>query len=229
VSREYTVEVQKDFLERLTKAQPATAVAELIWNGLDADAAQIDVELSVGPLGQIDKIVVSDNGHGIPYSEAPTLFKKLGDSWKKYGARHTKTKRRMLHGQEGRGRFRAFALGGVVDWQVVYPTADGFSSYTISILESDIDHVRISDEVSVSGENSGVTVVVSELKRNFTSLKPENSLQEFSGEPNKGVKSFIGSHKHNKINGSAICQPPIFSRICRNDLIHNLLISKALE
>jgi len=33
----YTVEIQPDFLERLTKAQPIPAVSELIWNGLDAD------------------------------------------------------------------------------------------------------------------------------------------------------------------------------------------------
>jgi hypothetical protein len=180
VSEEYTVEVQKDHLERLAKAQPVTAVAELIWNGLDADATQIEVDLVVGPLGQIDEIVVSDNGHGIPYSDAPTLFKKLGDSWKKYGARRTKIRQRMLHGQEGRGRFKAFALGSVVDWKVVYPTDDGLSSYTISSLENDISHGRISDEVPLSCGHSGVTVVVSQLKRHFTSLKPENSVQEFS-------------------------------------------------
>ena len=33
----YTVEVQPDFLERQSKARPVQAVAELIWNGLDAD------------------------------------------------------------------------------------------------------------------------------------------------------------------------------------------------
>ena len=41
----YTVEVQPDFLERQTKANPVQAVAELIWNGLDADATRIHVQL----------------------------------------------------------------------------------------------------------------------------------------------------------------------------------------
>jgi Histidine kinase-, DNA gyrase B-, and HSP90-like ATPase len=152
--------------------------AELIWNALDADATRVDVELDINALVDIDKIIVRDNGHGIPYNDAPTLLRNLGGSWKKRGVR-TKVHQRMLHGQEGRGRFRAFALDGVVDWKVVYQADKGFYRYDISILESDIRHVRISDQAPFDGL-SGVTVVVSELKRNFTLLKPENSLQEFS-------------------------------------------------
>ena len=80
----YTVEVQADFLERQAKARPVQAVAELIWNGLDADATRIDVRLEYGELGMI-KIVVRDNGQGIPLEEAPPLFTRLGGSWKKAG------------------------------------------------------------------------------------------------------------------------------------------------
>jgi hypothetical protein len=36
--QEVNVEVRPDFLERQAKAQPVQALAELIWNGLDADA-----------------------------------------------------------------------------------------------------------------------------------------------------------------------------------------------
>ncbi len=175
---EFAVEIQPDFLERQAKAQPVAAVAELIWNGLDADATRVDVELAQGPLGQLDRIVVSDNGNGIEYRDAPILFKNLGGSWKRK-ATTTKSEQRMLHGQEGRGRFKAFALGGVVDWKVSYPNNGGNYRYDISILESDIKRVRITEEAPFAGDK-GVTVVISELKRNFTSLAPSNSLQEFS-------------------------------------------------
>jgi hypothetical protein len=103
----------------------------------------------------------------------------LGGSWKKRGAR-TKKLGRVLHGQEGRGRFKAFALGGVVDWKVVYHDGTQLLRYDISILESDIKKVKISDEARFAGGASGVTVVVSELKRQFSSLRPEHSLQELS-------------------------------------------------
>ena len=41
-----TVEVQPDHLQTLAKVKrPLVAVTELMWNGLDADASQIDVVL----------------------------------------------------------------------------------------------------------------------------------------------------------------------------------------
>ena len=101
---EYSIEIQPDFLQRQAAAQPVAAVSQLIWNGLDADATTVSVDFEDDPLGGMAKIIVADNGHGIPHIEAPTLFRYLGGSWKKH-ATHTKTLNRMLHGQEGRGRF----------------------------------------------------------------------------------------------------------------------------
>jgi hypothetical protein len=177
---DYTVEIQPDFLERQAKAQPIAAVAELIWNGLDADATAITVDLEDDNLGGLSRIIVTDNGHGIPYAEAPTLFGNLGGSWKKHGA-HTKIHKRQLHGQEGRGRFKAFALGSVVDWTSTYARDGKLFRYEITVIDRDIRRVRIGDEAPVNGKAApGVTVVVSELKRNFVSLRPENSVQEFS-------------------------------------------------
>lgn len=144
-AKEYSVEVQSDFLERRTKALPIPAIAELIWNGLDADAMHIDVELKDDGLGGLSKVIVSDDGHGIPHADAPTLFRNLGGSWKRSGAR-TKTKARALHGQEGKGRLKAFALGAVVDWKVTYDKDGTLSRYDISLIERTIGSVRISDE-----------------------------------------------------------------------------------
>ena len=177
---EYSIEVQTDFLQRQTNAQPLAAVAQLIWNGLDADATTITVDFEDDNLGGMAKIIVTDDGHGIPHAEAPTLFRYLGGSWKRLATR-TKTRNRMLHGQEGRGRFKAFALGSVVDWKITYSHDGTLSHYDISVIEPDIRRVRISDEVPVKGSApTGVTVVVSELRRNFVSLRPENCVQEFS-------------------------------------------------
>ena len=178
-AKEYSVEVQSDFLERQTKALPIPAVAELIWNGLDADATQIDVELKEDGLGGLSKVVVSDDGHGIPHAEAPTLFRNLGGSWKRVGTR-TKTKGRVLHGQEGKGRLKAFALGAVVDWKVTYDKDDTLYRYDISLIERTIRSVRISDEAPLKRGKSGVSVTISELKRNFVSLRPESALQELA-------------------------------------------------
>ena len=177
---DYAVEVQADFLERQARAQPIAAVAELIWNGLDADSTAITVDLEDDQLGSLRRIIVADNGHGIPHAEAPTLSRNLGGSWKKHGVR-TKGLHRQLHGLEGRGRFKAFALGSAVDWNSTYEHDGSLFEYQITILEQDIRRVSIGDERPVNGSsNTGVTVVVSDLKRNFVSLRPERSAQEFS-------------------------------------------------
>src|SRR5271165_6606376 len=56
----FTVEVQPDFIERQAKARPIDALAEIIWNGLDADATRVDVRLGHGEFG-LSSITVTDN------------------------------------------------------------------------------------------------------------------------------------------------------------------------
>lgn len=178
--KEYSIEIQPDFLARQANASPIAAIAELIWNGLDADARTISVDFEDNRLGSMEKIIVTDDGHGIPHAEAPTLFRYLGGSWKK-GAGLTKTRNRMLHGQDGKGRFKAFALGSVVDWAVTYSKNGTPYHYDISLMERDIRRVRISGEKQVQDATpTGVAVVVSELERNFTSLRTDNATQDLS-------------------------------------------------
>jgi len=38
------VEIEEDFMARQTRAEPIQALAELIWNSVDADASRITVE-----------------------------------------------------------------------------------------------------------------------------------------------------------------------------------------
>lgn len=178
-TQEYNVEVKDDFIERQAKAQPIQALSELVWNSLDADATEVSIELEYDVLGGLSKIFVRDNGHGLPRDEAPDLFRSLGGSWKRT-VMQTKTLKRMLHGQEGRGRFKAFALAQTVDWTVVYDKAGTPKKFEITILEREISRVRISDETDMPGAKSGVIVTLSELKRQFTSLKPENALQDLA-------------------------------------------------
>jgi DNA topoisomerase VI subunit B len=176
---DYAVEVQQDFVARQTKAPPIPALAELIWNALDADATEVNVEFEHDPLGRMVTIVVSDNGHGISHAEAPQLFRSLGGSWKKHGAK-TRERGRALHGQEGQGRFKALALGRVVEWTTVTPEGNDLSTFSIRIVEDNVKHVAISEPEPIVGARRGVTVTVRDVRRNFTSLKPENASQELS-------------------------------------------------
>jgi hypothetical protein len=170
-AKTFEIQVQDDHLQRISQVRkPILAVAELIWNAVDADADRIDVVLHDDNLGGLKAIEVADNGHGIPYPDAEDLFSRLGGSWKQGGHR-SREKRRMLHGKEGRGRFRAFALGRVVDWQVCYAAADGLRAYRIAMVKDHLKRVQVNDEAAAeAGHHRGVTVMVSELDREFRSL-----------------------------------------------------------
>jgi len=175
----YSVEVQNDFLEKITRAKPIQALAELIWNSLDADATTVDVTTSSNPLGGLEKIVVSDNGTGMNFGEAPELFQKLGGSWKRPGA--TTGEGRFLHGRDGRGRFKAFALGQVAKWHVTYKKDQGLSTYTITMTMDKIRQVVISDEeAAIEGARTGVTLTVFEPHTGIQAPITDPTLQELT-------------------------------------------------
>jgi signal transduction histidine kinase len=78
----FSVEVQDDHLNRISQVRkPVLAVAELIWNAVDADADHVSVFLEDDQLGDgIGAIQVVDDGHGIPHADAEGLFSRLGGS-----------------------------------------------------------------------------------------------------------------------------------------------------
>jgi Histidine kinase-, DNA gyrase B-, and HSP90-like ATPase len=96
-----SVAVRDDFIARQTRASPVAALAELIWNSLDADASNVRIEFAHNDLaGGMSKIHVYDDGDGFSRDEAKALFGNLGGSWKR---RHRATRRngRAIHGQKG--------------------------------------------------------------------------------------------------------------------------------
>ena len=142
-----SVAVRDDFVARQTKAKPVPALAELLWNSLDGDATDVSVEFAHNDLaGGMSKIVVYDNGDGFSRTEARALFGNLGGSWKRH-TRQTKRHHRMIHGQEGRGRYKAFALGQSATWRVCYEDASGRKAFEVKLLEADLTDVTITEEV----------------------------------------------------------------------------------
>ncbi|GIF75160.1 hypothetical protein Asi02nite_46780 [Asanoa siamensis] len=109
-------------MQRLAReSDPLGAVKELIWNALDADATRVDVVLHRSPLGAVERVTVRDDGTGMAPEALAAAFDRIGGSWKKWTA-GTLLKQRTLHGSNGQGRLRAYALGDHIRWTTV---ADG--------------------------------------------------------------------------------------------------------
>lgn len=164
--QQYPVEVQPDFLEKITRAKPVQALSELIWNSLDADAREVRVSFDHNELDTLSAVIVRDDGVGIPRVQAPEFFRRLGGSWKRPGA--ATESGRFLHGQEGRGRFKAFAIGDFAEWAVVYARDGKRWSYSITMSANDIRHVTISEEAEAdAAAPTGVTLTITEPHKDF--------------------------------------------------------------
>ena len=181
-ARTFEIQVQDDHLERIAQTRnPILAVAELIWNAVDADATRIVVTLTDDDLNGLKSIKVADNGHGIPYTEAEELFSRLGGSWKQ-SQLLSKEEKRILHGKAGRGRFRAFALGRIVDWDVCALASSGaLQRYRISMTKDHLRRVEISEaQTDTDRARRGVTVTVSEPAQQFRSLRADTAIDNLA-------------------------------------------------
>lgn len=156
------VQVQNDFLNKVSQATPISALAELIWNALDADATIVNINTKQNELDAISEITVSDNGHGIPHAHSPKLFGSLGGSWKSNST--TTGQGRFLHGQEGKGRFKAFALGNLVEWDINFHNGSGNEHYKVTSEFTQLNTFNISSPEN-SDLASGVNVKISNIHK----------------------------------------------------------------
>ncbi|WP_229713878.1 ATP-binding protein [Streptomyces fuscichromogenes] len=138
----YTAEFQLSVGEakilQFTKKPQIAAVAELVWNALDANATEVEVELR-RDWDAITQIVVTDNGDGMTLKRARAAFEGYGETWKT-GKTHTEGNTRILHGRNGEGRLYAFALGNRFTWESVAEVDEELVGVR---ADGDADHATI--------------------------------------------------------------------------------------
>ena len=164
------VTAKRDFIETLATAKPLAALAELIWNGFDANTNKVQIFLELNNMNGIQAIRVRDYGYGINYSKINAYFGSLGDSWKKTEYRQFD---RVLHGKNGKGRFKAFALGKHIEWTTIYRDNEKNYSYRITGNAQTIDDFEISDPVEINNAKTGTEVAIYNLEHDFRSLQED--------------------------------------------------------
>ncbi|MES2038358.1 MAG: ATP-binding protein [Pseudomonadota bacterium] len=166
------VTAKKDFIESLTSARPIAALAELIWNGFDAKSNKVEVFLDINEMDGLEAVRVRDYGQGIVYKDVDKLFGSLGDSWKKAAVR---LDGRSLHGKNGKGRFKAFALGSQVEWATTYRVNGKSHTYKIVGKSTSLDNFDIGGLAEVESGVSGTEVTIHNVHSDFRSLKDESA------------------------------------------------------
>jgi hypothetical protein len=164
-----SVTVKADYLERLARVKPVPAVAELVWNGFDADAKTVEVVIDRNELGLPDRITVKDDGSGIKPNSVEQEFANLGGSWKQFADR-TRQERRALHGKGGQGRFRVFALGSHAKWTTRVKVGKRAIETVVEGYIGSLGKFDIDDSREVENIKSGTEVVVTEIRPDAATL-----------------------------------------------------------
>lgn len=155
-----SVDVREDHLEGLTKGDPILGITQLVWNSIDAEASEIKIVVVENGLGGVEEIRVEDDGHGMTRSEAIDCFSRLGGSWKRR-AEKSKNGQRILHGHEGKGRWKAFTIGSEVVWTTVVEHAGKRQSTSITGYRDRPGGFDVSDPVETDkpiGTTTRVTI-----------------------------------------------------------------------
>ena len=203
---------KQDFLARVSAAAPVKAVSELIWNGLDAKATEVDVVFKTNGLDELDEIVVRDNGTGIDASNVKVLFGSIGESWKKNTTRHAG---RALHGKNGEGRFKAFALGSLIKWETIFEDGNKTQKYTITGRANPCSF-EYSDPENCADKTSTTVTVYNLKEKGLGVLHTDKTPFEFARifalylSKNPDVKL--------RINGTALCPSDFFNVVFQHTL-----------
>jgi hypothetical protein len=86
----------------------------------------------------------------------------------------------MIHGQEGRGRYKAFALGQAVEWKVCFNDGSANRAFDIKMLDADLTDVSISADSPAPDSETGVTVEITDLRRDYRVFESAEGLQELA-------------------------------------------------
>jgi len=160
---------------QLTENRIENTITEYVWNGFDAEATTIEIDLELGGSDfagepSIRKLIIKDNGYGIDFYKLDNKFKPFYDSEKALmdiEDRHHST----LHGKNGIGRLAFSAFANQAKWTTIF-RSNGKKrlKYDITISDEKVGEYSPSDLYETK-DNTGTIVEFSNFKR----LRSHNS------------------------------------------------------
>jgi len=172
------VNVGRNHIETLAKTSPLAAVEELIWNALDSDSKRVETLLQMNAMGGVQNVEIIDYGTGIPIDELKQAFGSLGESKK---IKQEKTvDGRLLHGREGKGRFKALSLCNNPKWETVYKKDDKLYKYQIFINNLDPDYYDYTEPQEIANAETGTRVTLNDITQGVRSLSAVEVIEQLT-------------------------------------------------
>lgn len=152
------VGLEQAHLESLAMT-PKAALAEIIWNSIDADAVAITCTVARNVMDGVDSLVVEDDGTGIAPDDLKQTFGALGYSWKRLQT--LSDGGRFIHGKRGQGRWATLGIGSDVSWtSVSNSVVDGRVRFHISASRGSLQDFRVTDREPAAKEPTGCKVEI---------------------------------------------------------------------
>jgi Histidine kinase-, DNA gyrase B-, and HSP90-like ATPase. len=149
------IELGSEGIKRvLKKYKPEESIAEYVWNGYDATASCVCIDVLENSISGIEEINISDNGYGIPYGTLNTKFKPFFES-NKIIVRNSDTNSSSYHGKNGVGRLTFFTFARMAIWETVYEDEGKRYRYTIQIQREGLNDF-IASEPEVVDEKTAL-------------------------------------------------------------------------
>lgn len=152
------------------------AIAEYIWNGFDANASKVSLNIDYNEIGYINYFSITDNGTGINIETIDQTFGHFLDSQKS----NTFNKEGFVKGKKGKGRYSFQQFSGKAIWNTTFKSDNNeLLNYNIEINESSLQNFTTSEKQIVKKNNTG-TIVQFQLFNKLTGdLIEDDSFYDF--------------------------------------------------
>ncbi|MGP2800990.1 ATP-binding protein [Serratia bockelmannii] len=155
--------------KHFNSVEPIQAIIELIWNGFDAGAKAIRVNIEYDDFDSVKNITILDNGDGIAFTKLDENFSRFNDSLKKENVDQ--------HGSQGRGRLSFHKLCHQATWYTKFNNENAIIKINdddIKKFEAQIDINESEQHQLLQNLNSGTCV---ELSQFHTSIPDKNVIE----------------------------------------------------
>ncbi len=144
--------ITKDYME---------AVCELLWNGYDANATEVNIVFDTNQIGTIHWLSIIDNGTGINLGNLDETFGAFLDSIK----RNSYQRSSYTKGKKGKGRFSFIALAYDAKWQTTFldQATSKYCTYDITISANNKDVYKNDNQISSDKGATGTTLTLTNL------------------------------------------------------------------
>lgn len=141
--------------KRFKNHEPFQSIIELAWNGFDARAKNVTIELQRTELGGVSSLYILDDGDGIDINDFDSNFNRFDDSLKKDSIEQ--------HGSQGRGRLAFHKLSHQAIWFTKHKNINArieIESNSIKAYQAFIDINNQDQHPSLMTNRSGTCVVL---------------------------------------------------------------------